>query len=73
MTMFSMFISNIDKIHPGACELLQIGAFSVAHSLVPGCHTDVDKTMEETFMKNSKSHGGVSCAGISEITCNHAA
>ena len=41
--------------------------------MVPGCRTDVDKTMEETFMKHSKSHGGTSGAGISGITRNNAA
>jgi len=52
LTMFSIFIANIDQTHPGARELLKLGAFSVARSVVPGCCTDVDKTMEETFMKH---------------------
>ena len=73
MTMFSVLIANIDLTHPGALDLLKQGAFSVARSMVPGCRTDVDKTMEETFMKHSKSHGGASGAGISGITRNHAA
>ena len=73
LTMFSVFIANIDQTHPGALELLKLGAFSVARSMVPGCRTDVDKTMEETFMKHSKSHGGASGAGISGITRNNAA
>ena len=73
MTMFSLFLANIDETHPGAIELLKLGAFSVARSMVPGSRTDVDKTMEETFMKHSKSHGGASGAGISGITRNYAA
>ena len=52
MTMFSLFLANIDETHPGAIELLKLGAFSVARSMVPGSHTDVDKTMEKTFMKH---------------------
>jgi len=73
MTMFSVFIANIDQTHPGALELLKLGAFSVVRSMVPGCCTDVDKTMEETFMKHSKSHGGASGAVIAGITRNNAA
>ena len=71
--MFSLFIVNFDQTHPGALELLKLGAFSVVQSVVPGCPTDVDKTMEETFMRHSKSHGGTSGAGISGITRNNAA
>ena len=42
--------ANIDDSHPGALELLKQGAFSVARSFVPGCRTDVDKTMEENSL-----------------------
>ena len=57
LTMLSLFIANIDQTHPGALELLKLGAFSVAQSMVPGCCTDVDKTMEVTFMRHSKWWG----------------
>ncbi len=45
----------------------------MARSMVSGCRTYVVKTMEETFMMLSKSHGGASGAGLSGITQNHAA
>jgi len=73
MAMFAVFLANIEHTHPGATELLKLGAFSVARSMVPGCRTDVDKTMEETFMKHSKSCGGASGSGLSGITRNNAA
>ena len=71
--MFSSMISSIEITHPGAKDALKRGAFSVARSMIRGCQADVDKTMEKPFMKNSKSHGGVTGAGISGITRNHAA
>jgi len=52
-----MFLTNIDKSHPGAKELLTKGGIAVARSLIPGALSAVDKTMEETFMKFSKSAG----------------
>ena len=52
-----MFLTNIDKFHPGAKELLMKGGITVARSLIPGALSAVDKTMEETFMKFSKSAG----------------
>ena len=73
MAMFALFLANIEDTHPRATELLKLGAFSVARSMGSGCCTDVDKTMEETFMKHSKSCGGVSGAGLSGITRNNAA
>ena len=51
MAFFSMFITNIETSHPGATELLRRGAFSVARSFIPGNRCEVDKTIEETFMK----------------------
>lgn len=52
-----MFLTNIDKSHPGAKELLMKVGIPVARSLIPGALSTVDKTMEETFMKFSKSAG----------------
>ena len=71
LTMFSVMLANIDETHPGATEMLKQGAFSVARSFIPGSRVDVDKTMEETFMKHSKSHGGASGAGLTGITRNY--
>jgi hypothetical protein len=53
-----MFLANIEISHPGATDLLKRGAISVARSFVPGNRCPVDTTIEETFMKHSKSHGG---------------
>ena len=52
-----IFLTNIDETHPGARELLMKGSIAVAHSLIPGALSAVDKTMEETFMKFGKSSG----------------
>ena len=71
LTMFSIILANIDESHPGAVEMLKQGAFSVARSFIPGNRGDVDKTMEETFMKEAKSHGGASGAGITGIQRNY--
>ena len=57
LTFFSVFLANIDYSHPGASELIQSGAFSVARSFVPSSRSAVDKTIEETFMKHAKSRG----------------
>ena len=67
LTTYSIMLANIDETHPGALDLLKQGAFSVARSFVPGCRTDVDKTMEETFMKQAKSHSGAAGAGVTGI------
>ena len=51
------FMTNIDKSHTGAKELFEKGAIAVARSLIPDSLSAVDKTMEETFVKFSKSTG----------------
>jgi hypothetical protein len=73
LSFFSVFIANLDTSHPGATDLLRRGAISVARSFIPGNRCQVDKTMEETFMKHEKSHGGAggSGAGISGISGNY--
>ncbi len=53
------FLTNIDLSHPGAKELLENGGIAVARSLIPSALSAVDKTMEETFMKFSKSDRGL--------------
>ena len=59
-TWLDLFLTNIDMSHPCAKELLQKGGIAVARSMLPGALSAVDKTMEETFMKFSKSAGGFS-------------
>ena len=72
-TFFSLFIANTETSHPGSSELLQRGAISAAWSFIPGNRCAIDKTMEETFMKHSKSHAatGGSSAGLSGILMNY--
>ena len=64
LSFFLVFLANIDTSHPGAMNLIKNGAISVARSFVPGSRCDVDKTMEETFMKHAKSHGRAGSCGI---------
>ena len=73
LTFHSVFIANIDDTHPGASDLLKRGAISVARSFIPGNLCAVDKTMEETFMKHAKSHGGAggSGAGLTGLLTNY--
>ena len=66
LTFYSTYLANIEESHPGATEILKQGAMSVARSIIPGNRFDVDKTMEETFMKQAKSRvwGGAGLMGI---------
>ena len=48
-------MTNIDKTHPGAKDLLSKGAIAVARFMIPGALSAVDKTMKETFMRFAKS------------------
>ena len=48
---------NMEKTHPGAKDLLTKGAIVVACSMIPGALSAIDKTMEETFMRFTKSSG----------------
>ena len=71
LTFFAVFLANIESSHPGATEMLEQGAFSVARSFIPGNRSAVDKTIEETFMKHAKSRGGGGAgAGLSGILKN---
>jgi len=63
LTYFSVFIANVEESHPGATELLERGAISIARSFIPGNRTAVDKTIEETFMRQAKSRGGAGGGG----------
>ena len=61
--LFSLYIANIENIHAGETELFKCGAISVARSMISGTRCDVDKTMEETFMKIAKSNAGAAESG----------
>ena len=69
LTFFATSMANIEESHPGATELLEQGAISVARSFVPDCRNALDKTIEETIMKHAASHGGAggSGTGISDL------
>ncbi len=73
LTFFSVFLANVEESHPGSTNLLEGGAFSVARSMIPGNRCPVDKTIEETFMKYAKSHGGAGgCgAGLTGLVNNY--
>ena len=70
LTYLAVFLANINDPHPGAMTLLEIGAVSVARSLIPGNRCAVDKTIEDIIMKRGKSRGrggsGVRLSGIME-------
>ena len=70
LTFFGIFLANIDHSHPGAVDKIREGVFSVARSFIPGCRSATDKTIEETFMKHSKSRGGSGGAGMIGILNN---
>lgn len=57
LTWLDVHLTNIEKTHPGAKDLLSKGAIAVARSTIPGALSAVDKTMEETFMRFAKSSG----------------
>ena len=73
LSFFSIFIANVEETHPRSTALLERGAISAARSFIPGNRSAVDKTIEETFMKHAKSHGGAggSGAGLSGILSNY--
>ena len=60
---FSLFLVNIEETHPGATELLKLGAISVARSFIPANRCAVDKTIEEAFMQHIKSQAGPGLRG----------
>ena len=55
---YTVFLANLNETHPGASELLRSGVISEARSFMPGNRCSVHKTIEETFKKHDKSHGG---------------
>ena len=57
LVWLEVFLTNVEKSHPGAKDLLTNGAIAVARSMIPGALSAVDKTMEETFMCFAKSSG----------------
>ena len=65
LSFYTLFLANVEVSHPGAKGLLLLGAISVARSFTPVNRVAVDKTMEETFMRNAKSRtGGIGLTGL---------
>ena len=75
LTFFSVFLTNIEETHPGATDLLKMGAISVARSFEPGSQCPVDKTLEEIFMRHAKSRAdpGSRGAGVYGLLQNYEA
>ena len=56
---------NLDETHTGTSELLQRGKIGVVRSFIPGNRCAIDKTVEETSMKHSKSRSDSGGSGSS--------
>lgn len=55
LTWLEVHLTNLEKTHTGAKDLLTKGAIAVARSMILGALSAVDKTREETFMRFAKS------------------
>ena len=61
LTWFEVFLISLEMTHPGATDLVDKGVLGAAHSMIPASLSDVDRTMEETFMKFAKGSGTFFC------------
>ena len=59
LTWLEVHLTNLENTHTGGKDLLTKGAIAVAHSMIPGALSAIDKTMEETFMCFAKSSGSL--------------
>ena len=50
-------MTNLELTYPGAMDLIDSGVLGAASTLIPGSLCDIDRTMEETFMKFAKGSG----------------
>ena len=64
LTWFEVFLTNLELTHPGAMSLIDSGVLGAARSFIPGSLCDIDRTMEETFMKYSKGTGAFTSFGM---------
>ena len=69
LTYFSVLLASLEISYPDAIDLLKFGAFSVGRSFIPGYRTDVDKWMEETFIRHANSLGS-SGSGVTGLLTN---
>ena len=58
LAWFDLYLTNLELTHPGAMELIDAGAISVARSRISGTREATDRVMEETFMRSSHGKGG---------------
>ena len=52
-----MFLTNLELTHPEATDLVDKEVLCAARSLIPGSFSDVDRTMEENFIKFANGSG----------------
>ena len=57
LTWLEVYLTNLEMTHPGAMSLIDSGVLGAARTFTPGSLCDIDRTMEETFMKFSKGSG----------------
>ena len=57
LTLFEVYLTIVELTHPAAMDLIDSGILEAVCTLTPGSLCDIDKTMEETFMKFSKGSG----------------
>lgn len=67
LIMLSVMMANINETCPDCIQILKNDAFIVIRSTILGCHKDVDKTVEETFIKHCKSHGETKGSSLRRI------
>ena len=50
-------MTNLELTYPGAVDLIDSSVLGAARTLIPGSLCDINRTMEETFMKFAKGSG----------------
>ncbi len=55
LVWFEVLLINLELTHPGATDLIKIGAIAVAQSLIPGALSAVDKNSGRDLVNFAKS------------------
>ena len=50
-------MTDLELRHPGGMDLIDSGILGAARTLIPESLCDIDRAMEETFMKFAKGSG----------------
>ena len=50
-------MTNLELTHAGAMNVIDSGVLGAARTLIPGSLCDIERTMEETFIKFAKGSG----------------